>query len=73
VAAVERIAVSDLADPAARLMVRGPGGYSAPAFRVSGLLIWGFTAALVDRLLTLGGWAQPWDTSVVVDLPLRSR
>ncbi|HEX6522078.1 MAG TPA: CoA pyrophosphatase [Streptosporangiaceae bacterium] len=70
VAAVERIGVSELADPAARLMVRTPGGHKSPAFRVRGLLIWGFTAALVDRLLALGGWEKPWDTSVVADLPL---
>jgi 8-oxo-dGTP pyrophosphatase MutT (NUDIX family) len=73
VAAVERVRISELADPAARLMVRTPGGHLSPAFRVRGLLIWGFTAALVDRLLALGGWEQPWDTSVVADLPLRSR
>jgi len=72
VAAVERIGVSELADPATRLMVRTPGGHLSPAFRVRGLLIWGFTAALVDRLLALGGWEKPWDTSVVADLPLRS-
>jgi 8-oxo-dGTP pyrophosphatase MutT (NUDIX family) len=73
VAAVERVKLADLADPAARLMVRVPTGQLSPAFRVSGLLIWGFTAALVDQLLKLGGWARPWDTSVVEDLPSRSR
>jgi 8-oxo-dGTP pyrophosphatase MutT (NUDIX family) len=73
VAAVERVSISELADPAARVMVRVPNGYLSPAFRVRGLLIWGFTAALVDRLLVLGGWEQPWDTELVVDMPLRSR
>lgn len=73
VAAVERVGVAELADPAARLMVRAPGGYLSPAFRVRGLLIWGFTAALVDRLLVLGGWERPWDTEKVADAPLRSR
>src|SRR5579862_4378832 len=55
VAAVERISVGELADPAVRVMVRGPGGALSPAFRVRGLLIWGFTAGLVHRLLVLGG------------------
>jgi 8-oxo-dGTP pyrophosphatase MutT (NUDIX family) len=73
VTAVERIGVHALADPAARLMIRGPGGYRTPAFRVSGLLIWGFTALLVDRLLTIGGWSLPWDTSVAEDLPVTAR
>jgi 8-oxo-dGTP pyrophosphatase MutT (NUDIX family) len=68
VAAVERVAVSELADPATRVMVRGPGGFAAPAFRVKGMLIWGFTAVLVDRLLALGGWERPWNTAKVIDL-----
>jgi 8-oxo-dGTP pyrophosphatase MutT (NUDIX family) len=68
VAAVERVSVAELADPAIRLMLRMPSGRSSPAFRVRGMLIWGFTAALVDRLLALGGWEQPWDVSVVADL-----
>jgi 8-oxo-dGTP pyrophosphatase MutT (NUDIX family) len=68
VAVVERIAVSELADPVARLMVRGPGGALSPAFRVRGLLIWGFTAGLVNNLLALGGWEQPWDAATVIDM-----
>ena len=68
VAAVERISVSELADPAVRAMVRAPGGGRSPAFTVRGLIIWGFTAGLVDRLLALGGWERPWDTAKVIDL-----
>ena len=68
VAAVERVSVAELADPAARLMVRVPDGRTSPAFRVRGMLIWGFTAALVDRLLALGGWEKPWDATAVIDL-----
>ena len=68
VAVVERIAVSELADPAARLMVRGLGGALSPAFRVRGLLIWGFTAVLVNNLLALGGWERPWDAATVIDM-----
>jgi len=68
VAAVERVSVAELADPATRLLVRVPDGRTTPAFRVRGMLIWGFTAALVDRLLALGGWEKPWDPGVVTDL-----
>jgi 8-oxo-dGTP pyrophosphatase MutT (NUDIX family) len=68
VAAVERISVSQLADPETRVMVRGPGGFLGPAFRVKGMLIWGFTAVLVDRLLALAGWERPWNTAKVIDL-----
>ena len=68
VAAVERGGVAELADPAVRLMVRVPDGRTTPAFRVRGMLIWGFTAGLVDRLLALAGWEKPWDTARVMDL-----
>ena len=68
VAAVERVSVAELADPASRLMLRMPNRHSSPAFRVRGMLIWGFTALLVDRLLALGGWEKPWDVGVVADL-----
>jgi 8-oxo-dGTP pyrophosphatase MutT (NUDIX family) len=68
VAAVERISLTELADPACRVTVRTPTGRVGPAFRVRGLLIWGFTAALVDRLLRLGGWEIPWNTDAVHEL-----
>jgi 8-oxo-dGTP pyrophosphatase MutT (NUDIX family) len=68
VAAVERVSVRELADPAARTMVRVRDGRTTPAFRVRGMVIWGFTAMLVDRLLRLGGWERPWDAAEVVDL-----
>ena len=69
VTAVERIRLADLADPACRVTVRHPSGRTGPGFRIGRMLIWGFTASLVDRLLALGGWEIPWDTAVVQDLP----
>jgi 8-oxo-dGTP pyrophosphatase MutT (NUDIX family) len=68
VAAVERIGVAELADPASRVTVWRAGRLAGPGFRVKGLLIWGFTAALVDRLLALGGWEVPWDRGVVCEI-----
>jgi 8-oxo-dGTP pyrophosphatase MutT (NUDIX family) len=70
VAAVERIGVADLADPANRLMLRYPNGRGGPAFSIGTMLIWGFTAMLTDRLLALGGWERPWDDTTVRELPL---
>jgi 8-oxo-dGTP pyrophosphatase MutT (NUDIX family) len=67
VAAVERISVTELADPAVRLMMHRPSGITLPAFRVREMVIWGMTAAVVDRLLALGGWERPWDASTVVE------
>jgi 8-oxo-dGTP pyrophosphatase MutT (NUDIX family) len=69
VAAVERIPVADLADPAHRVTFRHPSGRTGPAFRIGSMLIWGFTALLVDRLLALGGWERPWDARNVRELP----
>ena len=69
VAAVHRVPVSELVDPANRLQVRHPSGYVGAAFRVRGMLVWGFTGGLVDRLLRLGGWSVPWDSDVVEEVP----
>jgi 8-oxo-dGTP pyrophosphatase MutT (NUDIX family) len=69
VAAVARVPVAELADPANRLMVRYPHGGAGPAFRVGEMLVWGFTAFLIGQLLLLGGWERPWDTERVIELP----
>lgn len=69
VAAVERFSLADLADPRNRLMLRFPGGRSGPAFRLGGMLIWGFTALLTDRLLALSGFERPWDANEIRELP----
>jgi 8-oxo-dGTP pyrophosphatase MutT (NUDIX family) len=60
-AVVARVPVRDLVDPVNRGTVRHPSGFESPAFQVADLLVWGFTAGLVDVLLTLGGWSVPWD------------
>jgi 8-oxo-dGTP pyrophosphatase MutT (NUDIX family) len=69
IAAVRRVPVADLARAENRLTIRYPSGHAGPAFRAAGMLIWGFTAMVVDRLLALGGWEQPWDASRVTALP----
>jgi 8-oxo-dGTP pyrophosphatase MutT (NUDIX family) len=72
IAAVERISVADLADPATRMTLRFPSGYSGPAFHIGSMIIWGFTGLLTDRLLALGGWERPWDASTVRELPKKA-
>ncbi len=69
VARVSRLPVAALADPANRFRVRHPSGYTGPAFRVDGMLVWGFTGGIVAKLLELGGWERPWDTDRVEPLP----
>jgi 8-oxo-dGTP pyrophosphatase MutT (NUDIX family) len=83
VAAVARVPLAELADPANRLNVRHPAGLAGPAFMVPGsrfvganlqprgeaLLVWGFTAGLLTQVLEVGGWDRSWDTARVEDLP----
>lgn len=68
VASVHRVPVAELVDPVNRLRLRHPNGHVGAAFRVRGLLVWGFTGGLLDRLLRLAGWERPWD-GPVEDLP----
>ena len=69
VASVHRIPIAELVDPAHRCRVRHPSGFVGPAFLVSGLVVWGFTAGLLDGVLREAGWEVPWDDDVVIDLP----
>ncbi|MCP2340375.1 8-oxo-dGTP pyrophosphatase MutT (NUDIX family) [Actinomadura rupiterrae] len=70
VATVARVPIAELTDPANRLTVRHPSGLRlGPAFRVRGMLVWGFTAMLLTAVLQAGGWDRPWDPSHVEDLP----
>jgi 8-oxo-dGTP pyrophosphatase MutT (NUDIX family) len=67
-AAVVRVPLNMLADPANRVRVRHPSGMTGPAFIVYGLLVWGFTGGLLSAMLDRGGWTRPWDTARVLDL-----
>lgn len=69
VASVHRVSLAELLDPANRLRVRHPSGYVGAAFRVHGLLVWGFTAGLLDRLFRLAGWERSWGPGTVEELP----
>jgi 8-oxo-dGTP pyrophosphatase MutT (NUDIX family) len=65
VASVHRVPLAELTDPANRFLVHHPSGYEGPAFGVRGLVVWGFTGGLLDRLIYLGGWERPWDRTRV--------
>lgn len=71
--AVARVLLRVLADPRNRLIVRGPSGYPYPAFVVPGMLVWGFTGGLLAALLTMGGWARPWEPAAEYDLDVARR
>jgi 8-oxo-dGTP pyrophosphatase MutT (NUDIX family) len=69
IAAVVRVPLTELLDPANRVSVSHPSGFVGPAFAVRGLLVWGFTAGLLSRLLALAGLERPWDESITRPLP----
>jgi 8-oxo-dGTP pyrophosphatase MutT (NUDIX family) len=69
VARVEAVPIRELVEPANRCRLRHPSGYVGAAFTVRDMVVWGFTAGLLDRVLELGGWAVPWDTGVICELP----
>lgn len=69
VAAVVRVPIAALVDPANRLQIRHPSGLVAPAFEVADMLVWGFTAGVLARLLAVAGWERDWDRSRVEELP----
>jgi 8-oxo-dGTP pyrophosphatase MutT (NUDIX family) len=68
VSEVHRVPLAELTDPANRVNVRHPSGYIGPGFTVRGMLVWGFTALLLDRILSLAGWERDWDPGRIVDI-----
>jgi 8-oxo-dGTP pyrophosphatase MutT (NUDIX family) len=75
VASVFRVPISELTAPDNRFMVRHPSGWMGPAFAIDAdavdgeLVLWGFTAGIVSRLLAYVGWERPWDKSRIRPLP----
>jgi 8-oxo-dGTP pyrophosphatase MutT (NUDIX family) len=61
VARVARVPLAELVDPANRFRVRHPAGYVGPAFGVAGMVVWGFTAGLLDAVLEAAGLNRPWN------------
>jgi 8-oxo-dGTP pyrophosphatase MutT (NUDIX family) len=70
--AVFRVPLDELLDPAHRITVTHPVGYSSPGFLIGDdkdLILWGFTAGLINRLFDYVGLTRAWDTSVTRPLP----
>ncbi|AEW95240.1 MULTISPECIES: NUDIX hydrolase [Streptomycetaceae] len=66
------VPVAELADPGNRAMVTHPSGHRGPAFLVCDVLVWGFTAELIDRILYFSGWEREWDREREVPLARRT-
>lgn len=69
VESVERVPIAELSDPGNRFLLRFRPGMAGPAFRVRGMIVWGFTAAVLDGLLREGGLEQPWDRERIEEIP----
>lgn len=69
VAAVVRVPLAELLDPANRFTTAHPSGYLGPGFRAGGLYVWGFTAGLLGWTLRLAGLERPWDERSTQPLP----
>lgn len=70
--AVLRVPIEELLDPQHRVTVVHPLGYSSPGFLIGDskdLILWGFTAGLINRLFDHVGLTRPWDASVEQELP----
>lgn len=70
--AVFRTPVEELLDPRNRVTVTHPAGYSSPGFLIGAekdVLLWGFTAGLVNKLFDFVGLTRDWDVSVTRELP----
>jgi 8-oxo-dGTP pyrophosphatase MutT (NUDIX family) len=70
--AVLRVPIEELLDPQHRVTVVHPMGYSSPGFLIGeskDLILWGFTAGLVDKLFDHVGLTRPWNASVEQELP----
>ncbi len=67
-AAVARVPISRLIDPANRIRVCFGPGRVTPAFLVPGMLVWGFTGGLLSGVLDLAGWSRGWNRHDVREL-----
>ena len=70
--AVFRTPVAELLDPANRVTYTHPGGYSSPGFLIGDdkdVVLWGFTAGLINKLFDFVGLTREWDASVTREIP----
>lgn len=70
---VFRVPVGDLVNPKLRVTAKlthptSKHRFGTPAFTVGNTLVWGFTAMILDRVLELLGWAEPWDPNYTIDI-----
>lgn len=70
--AIWRTPIEQLLDPEFRTGIRHPSGWIGPGFLIGSekdVVLWGFTAGIIDRVFEHLGWSRPWDETRVRDLP----
>lgn len=70
--AVLRVPLEELLDPRHRVTVTHPNGYTSPGFLIGEeqpLILWGFTAGLINQLFDYIGLTRDWDRSATQALP----
>lgn len=70
--AVFRTPIEELLEPDNRFSVRHPLGWNGPGWMIGpdrDVLLWGFTASILDVLFEYVGWTREWDRSVTQTLP----
>ena len=70
--AVLRVPIDELLDPTHRVTVTHPIGYSSPGFLIGDdkdLILWGFTAGIINKLFDYVGLTRLWDPTVTMTLP----
>lgn len=70
--AVFRTPIEHLLDPTQRFSVKHPLGWNGPGWLLGpdrDVLLWGFTAGIIDALFDHVGWTRHWDRGVVRTLP----
>ena len=70
--AVFRVPVEHLLDPANRFWVQHPLGWKGPGWLIGpdrDVLLWGFTAGVINALFDYVGWTRSWDEAPVRGLP----
>jgi len=72
-AQVFRVPVRDLLDPDNRVttVISHAGrSFRGPAFQVNGVVVWGFTAGILNHVLDELGWSVPWDETREIPAPI---
>ncbi len=70
--AIYRVPLSELTDPAHRIVVTGPSGWRSPGFLIGDdhdVILWGFTGGVIARLFEFLGWIEDLPDAPEQEIP----